>query len=275
MRNLGYDFRLLIVDAPLPLRTKWSGFHYMLQHATGQASWPHIISAYQIATQQLRAMDRAEELAHRLRAVEREQGTINRLLDRFLRQLAPTRTRAAIRRLEQEFLEEAAAIETEDTRPLRVRIAGEIWVVLEQSVTRDIERWLGGRSAPRVWVGREHSATQWLQTHVFTEREARRREQEVLAAAQPWLAHPVGGHGQFTIGQVALARQEGMDGVLHIFPFTCMPEIIAQNIIVRVADELDTPVLTYIVSEQTGEAGMETRLESFLDLLEERREQST
>ncbi len=54
-------------------------------------------------------------------------------------------------------------------------------------------------------------------------------------------------------------------------PIERMPEIIAQNIIVRLSEDLDIPVLTYIVSEQTGEAGMETRLESFVDLLDERR----
>ncbi len=97
------------------------------------------------------------------------------------------------------------------------------------------------------------------------------RERLVFEAARPWLSQYVGGHGQSTVGQVALAPREGIDGVLHIFPFTCMPEIIAQNIIVRLSEELDIPVLNYIVSEQTGEAGMETRLESFLDLLDERR----
>jgi len=271
LRNMGYDFHLCIADAPFPLSTKWEAFQRTIKDVTGGAPWPQIISAFRVAVRQLEAMDRAETTAHRLRAIERAQGTTNRVLDRALRRLAHARTLKAIRQWERDFADEIASIETEDTHPLRVRIAGEIWVVLEQTATRDVERWLGGQSAPRVWVEREHSATNWLQTHLFNTRAARRREQEVLTAAQPWLAHPVGGHGQHTIGSVALARREGIDGVLHIFPFTCMPEIIAQNIIVRVADELDTPVLTYIVSEQTGEAGMETRLESFLDLLEERR----
>ena len=271
LRNLGYECQVIVLDSPFPLRKKWQAFQRSLHQLTGGASWPRIIQAARIALRQLAAMDAAEETAHRLRAFERVQGTMNRVLDRFARRLAPTRTLAGIARLEREFQDEVAAIETEDTHPLRVRIAGEIWVVLEQSVTRDVERWLGGQADPRVWVEREHSATRWLHARVFPTREAVAREEAILAAARPWLAQQVGGHGQLTVGQAALARAEGMDGVLHIFPFTCMPEIIAQNILVRLAEELDIPVLTYIVSEQTGEAGMETRLESFLDLLEERR----
>jgi predicted nucleotide-binding protein (sugar kinase/HSP70/actin superfamily) len=62
-----------------------------------------------------------------------------------------------------------------------------------------------------------------------------------------------------------------MDGVIHLYPFTCMPEIVAQNILVQGTRALDIPLLTIIASEQTGEAGVETRIEAFLELLAERR----
>jgi predicted nucleotide-binding protein (sugar kinase/HSP70/actin superfamily) len=271
LRDMGYDFRLLVVDAPLPLREKWGKFHGTMQGISGGASWARILNGLSLAYHQLAAMDRADMLAHRLRAFEREQGTMNKVVGSYLARLGRTFDLATMRRLEGEFLAEVATIETEETAPLRVRIAGEIWVVLEQSVTRDVERWLGARNRPRVWVEREHSTSDWFRVNVLHLPGAVRRATAIARAAEPWLRHSVGGHGQSTVGQVALARREGMDGVIHIFPFTCMPEIIAQNIIVRMAEALDIPVLTYIVSEQTGEAGMETRLESFLDLLEERR----
>jgi len=271
LRNMGYDFEMIVVDAPTPIKEKWQPFRRMLKRLTGDASWPRILSALYTAYHHLAALDNAEVLAHRLRAFERTQGTTNRLLDRYLRQLAGVQELPDIKRLEHDFLQEAATIELEDTSPVRVRIAGEIWVVLEHSATRDVERWLGARSRPRVWVDRELSTTAWFQCHVLHAGRAVQRERLVFDAARPWLSQYVGGHGQLTVGQAALAPSEGMDGVLHIFPFTCMPEIIAQNIIVRLSEDLDIPVLNYIVSEQTGEAGMETRLESFLDLLDERR----
>ncbi|MHB9134302.1 MAG: acyl-CoA dehydratase activase-related protein [Armatimonadota bacterium] len=272
LRNMGYNFQLFTVNAPTPLRTHWKPFSRMLKGLTGQASWPRIMQAVYTAYQQLSALDRAEAAARRLRAFEREQGTADRLVDRFFTRMAKLRELPAMRALERDFMEEVAAVETEDTNPLRIRIAGEIWVVLEQAANMDVERWLGRRDRPRVWVEREHSASFWMDSHVLNRREAARRAAEIVTAARPWLTCKVGGDGEMTIGQVALAPREGMDGVLHIFPFTCMPEIIAQNIIVSMSEELDVPVLTYIVSEQTGEAGMETRLESFLDVMEERRD---
>lgn len=271
LRNLGYDFHMLIIESPFPLQEKWAPFRDMVKTLTGHAPWPKIIQGMVNTYHQLRAMDHVDATVRRLRAFECDRGAADRIGKRYLRQVPQTFGVGAIRRLMRQFDSESARVNTEDTHPLRVKIVGEIWVVLEQSATRDLEAWLGSREYPRVWVEREHSSSQWFDANVLHRKAAMGRHHEIVDAARPWLAHKVGGHGQHTVGELALARQQGFDGVLHVFPFTCMPEIIAQNIMVRMSEELDIPILTYIVSEQTGEAGMETRLESFLDLLEERR----
>ena len=84
----------------------------------------------------------------------------------------------------------------------------------------------------------------------------------------------VGGHGQESVGEAVRAGMCGMDGAVHLFPFTCMPEIIAQSILVKVSDDLDIPVLSMMISEQTGVAGLRTRLEAFCDFLAGRRHKS-
>lgn len=271
LRNMGYEFDLIIIDSPLPVKEKWTRFQEVMKRISAKASWPHIINELYTTYQHLAVMDRADAFTHKMRAFERTPGTIDAIVRRYLTRLTHIDGLATLRKLERDFLAEVQSIETEDTNPIRIRITGEIWVVLEQNATRDVERWLGSRSRPRVWIDRELSASNWFNVNVLRHPGARRRETDLINAAKPWLSNWVGGHGQITVGEVSLARKEGMEGIIHIFPFTCMPEIIAQNLLVRMAEEFDLPILTYIVSEQTGEAGMETRLESFLDLLEERR----
>ena len=58
-----------------------------------------------------------------------------------------------------------------------------------------------------------------------------------------------------------------MDGAIQVIPFTCMPEIVAEIISKKVSDDLNFPVLTLIYDEQTGEEGLVTRLDAFVDLL--------
>ncbi|MDO8687838.1 MAG: hypothetical protein Q7K41_04540, partial [Dehalococcoidales bacterium] len=50
---------------------------------------------------------------------------------------------------------------------------------------------------------------------------------------------------------------------------TCMPEIIAQNIMPKTKENI--PVLTILCDEQTTRTGMLTRLEAFVDLLASKR----
>ena len=57
-------------------------------------------------------------------------------------------------------------------------------------------------------------------------------------------------------------------------PFTCMPETIAKSILPQVSRDLGIPVLSLVIDEMTGRAGVATRLEAFTDLARFRRRAS-
>ncbi|MCF2140733.1 MAG: hypothetical protein K9W44_11820 [Candidatus Lokiarchaeota archaeon] len=56
-----------------------------------------------------------------------------------------------------------------------------------------------------------------------------------------------------------------------MYPFTCLPHIASKNILPQISHLYDIPVLSLVVDEQTGEAGFQTRLEAFVDLLARKR----
>ncbi|WP_205664597.1 acyl-CoA dehydratase activase-related protein [Ammonifex thiophilus] len=271
LRKLGYDFEMIIIDSPVPFATRWPKFREAIKRATGNASWWRVIRALYNGYHRIAAIDRAEKEVHRLRAFERDPGTADKLFKKFVREVERAPSSQMVRELLEDFLETARQIPVEDTDPVRVRIVGEIWVVLEQYVNLELERMLGRSTDPRVWVDREISVTNWFHQHIFPTKEALKRREEIKRAAEPYLGIEVGGHGHVSIGLTVLAKQEGIDGIIHLMPFTCMPEIVAQNILVRLSEKLDLPILTLIITDQTGEAGIETRVEAFLDVLKERK----
>jgi predicted nucleotide-binding protein (sugar kinase/HSP70/actin superfamily) len=59
---------------------------------------------------------------------------------------------------------------------------------------------------------------------------------------------------------------------VQLAPFACIPEIVAKSIIPSISRDLDIPVLTLFIDEQTGKAGVQTRLEAFVDLLQKKRD---
>ena len=85
--------------------------------------------------------------------------------------------------------------------------------------------------------------------------------------AKPYLMRDIGGDALECVSDVVFADKKGKDGIIHISPFTCMPEIMSQNIFPTMRGEHDIPILTLIMDEQTGKAGYITRLEAFVDLM--------
>jgi len=87
--------------------------------------------------------------------------------------------------------------------------------------------------------------------------------------ALPYLRRDVGAHGLESIAEKVCLSREGYDGVVHLAPFTCMPEAVAANIMPSTKE--DIPVLTILCDEEMAKTGFLTRLEAFVDLLKWRR----
>ena len=85
--------------------------------------------------------------------------------------------------------------------------------------------------------------------------------------AKPYLMRDIGGDALECVSDVVFADKKGKDGIIHISPFTCMPEIMSQNIFPTIRTEHEIPILPLIMDEQTGRAGYITRLEAFVDLM--------
>ena len=82
-----------------------------------------------------------------------------------------------------------------------------------------------------------------------------------------YLRHNVGAFSQDTIKSAIHYAEKGYDGLIHIYPFSCMPEITVRNILPKVSSDYNIPILYLPIDEQTGDAGFSTRVEAFVDLI--------
>jgi predicted nucleotide-binding protein (sugar kinase/HSP70/actin superfamily) len=85
--------------------------------------------------------------------------------------------------------------------------------------------------------------------------------------AEKYLKHNVAGYAKNTIKDAIECAEEHYDGLIHLYPFNCMPEVTARNILPKIAKDYNIPILYLPIDEQTGDAGFTTRLEAFVDLL--------
>ena len=70
------------------------------------------------------------------------------------------------------------------------------------------------------------------------------------------------------LGAVQLLRGR-VDGIVFVVTFPCGPDSLVTDLAVRLLD--DVPSMTLVVDEQVAEAGVRTRLESFVDIVRMRR----
>ena len=147
-------------------------------------------------------------------------------------------------------------------QPLIVGITGEIYVLLEPFSNLDVESELGKLG---VEVRRSLFLSEWTKFSFFLNPLGINEKARIHKAALPYLKRDIGGDGWESVGEKVL-HANGYDGLVHLVPFTCMPEIIAQNIMPSTKEKI--PVLTILCDEQITKTGMLTRLEAFVDLLE-------
>ena len=274
LKRAGYDFEMITIHSPLPLNKNFRPFAALVGRLLEDRPASKIISNAWLAYRKAVYLEAAEKLLYKLRAREKERGGADRAYRVFEAELAEATSLRAMQKSFQRFQEYCrTAPRVEGPPPLRVRLIGEIYAVLENFVNHDLARALGSLNEIRIEVETEITVLNWLRYNIFHTPGAHWRHRRIAAAAQPYLADLVGGHGQDSVGLTALAPRERIDGVIHLWPFTCMPEIIAQSILTRVVREEEIPILTVIVNEQTGEAGLQTRLESFAHILQERRDE--
>ena len=149
---------------------------------------------------------------------------------------------------------------------LHVDLTGEIFLVNDEFSNQYIERELG-----RMGVETRRSLTvgSFLKDAIipkaFQNKETHLQRAERMA--KPYLMRDIGGDALECVSDVVFADKKGKDGIIHISPFTCMPEIMSQNIFPTIRGDHDIPILPLIMDEQTGRAGYITRLEAFVDLM--------
>ncbi len=264
LRDAGYDFQMITIEPPTMGIRKFIG---PIKRTTGKST-RQVWRALQECFPKARAFDQLERRVLETRCYEQNIGDTSKAHKRAMAVLNEAKTR------EQVVEAEAAALRIIDDVPgdrdrpvLKVGIVGEFFILLEPFANFDIEEWMGNRG---VFVNRSVFLTDWIgpsNKNIISGVSDRRLGE----LAKPYVSRFIGGEGQQSVGHTVQYAHEGYDGVVHMFPFTCMPDTIAKAILPRVSRDYDIPVIHFTIDEQTGKAGIVTRLEAFLDLLAGRR----
>lgn len=267
LHDLGYKFRLVstgifekggILAAP-----------EFLRQFMPQFSWSQVIREIRLAIAKMTALDEMERQLQYLRPREVTRGTADKVWEEGMVRVDQARDREVLKGVLRDVLQKMGKVPVDPTRnPVKIATTGEYYAVLEPFYNLDVERILGQLG---VEVHRSLMLGDWVKLRLIWEALGLHKN-EVDEAARPYLRWNVGGEGLVTIGQTVLHGRRGFNGMVELLPFTCIPEITALNVLPRVSRDFNLPIISFILDEQSGQAGIKTRLEAFVDLLYRRRE---
>jgi predicted nucleotide-binding protein (sugar kinase/HSP70/actin superfamily) len=232
--------------------------------------WRDCFQGLRIGWWKAKAVDALERKVQWLRPREKIFGVADKIFDKAKIAIDGAQTRQAIRVAYQQAEMELAAVPVDPEKEIcRIALVGEIYTVLEPFVNLHVERHLGKMG---VEVNRSLYLSDWINEHLFNGLLIRKQNyKERRALAEPYLNHFVGGHGLETVADTVYYARQQFDGVIQLAPLTCMPEIVAESILPTVSSEMNIPTMTVFLDEQTGEAGLVTRLEAFVDMINRRK----
>ncbi len=258
----GYRFRMVVLEPP---STSWGSFYRGIRSLvpSSRVGLPGLARELSNVLAKVVVFDTLEKWALAMRGLEAEPGAVDAALEDARAMVSGAFSRKEIRRARADARERFGEVELRECgRHVTVGLVGEIFVVLEPFFNFGIEKFLGARGAvAERCVNIADTVYPGGINPVFGH-----SDRAVARSAAPFLSHEVGGDGLLSVGATALFARRGFDAVVHFLPFTCMPEVIAKGVLSRVSAELGIPVLSLSIDEQTGKAGVETRLEALLDL---------
>ena len=268
LKKLGYKFDMVVFDM---YQSKMKQTLQAFWHVTRCANPYRYYKGFSTGFNKAFAIDTAERLLFYTRPRELNKGESERCYKKWYKIISETTSIWGCKQLKKQIIKDFKNIPIDKNKIVpKVYLLGEFFVLLDPYTNKEIEKTLGDLG---VEVERQIFFSDWLE-HVlqpsFLYKKESHRERSVRFA-EKYMKRAIGGETIETIGDTVYAAQNGIDGVIHLMPFSCMPEIVSQNILTKVSREEDIPVMTLVLDEQTGKTGYQTRIEAFIDLVKRKK----
>lgn len=268
LSDLGYEANFIELNLYNGFRGMWD----FLVNLTGNKNPITIIRAIHIAVKKVFALDEIENFYSYHRAREIKIGDSEKAYKKALKLIDNANTTRELKKALKQGLSEISNVEIDKNKEvLHVDLTGEIFLVLDPFANQNVEKELGKMG---VQTRRSLTVSGFLKDAIIPKifRKGETHLERAFRMAKPYLMRDIGGDALECISDVMYASEKGVDGLIHVSPFTCMPEIMSQNIFPKMREDVNLPILSLIMDEQTGKAGYLTRLEAFVDLMRRKKQ---
>ena len=203
-------------------------------------------------------MDKIDKFIRENISYEVNRGVLIKIRTKFLKDIDNNFKILKVRKLYKININKMKSlIDKNKKQTLKIGIVGELFSLMEHSSSYNIEEFLLSKN---IEIRRYTDLTCLLITKRFQMRNLLKKSKSFAkffqgADATPNISHSID------------MANEGFDGIIHMKPMSCSPEINAVPILQKVSEEYDIPILFLTFDSQYAKGAIDTRIEAFLDML--------
>ncbi|MGE5675628.1 MAG: acyl-CoA dehydratase activase-related protein [Mycobacterium leprae] len=247
-----------------------------------------VLRIFAPAWAKMKALERIRAASLLIRAHEREPGSTAAAYRECLERMREAHTLRAIRTVRDEALARLAAVPRDQHAKPRVVAVGEIYASLTSYANRGLIEKLLAREGIEVvetvtvrgflkrsfWeMGRRYVAgrprlqrlRRWLEARHLHWLPGRPHH----LGGRPWLEWEIGGEGYPGVQLARRQVERGVDGIIHIYPFKCMPEAIARDAYKEMGDYYGVRYLGISFDKEQEIERLKTEVATFAAVLRE------
>jgi len=239
--------------------------------------------------EKLLAYEEIQNKALTVRAHEIVQGAVTEKLKYWVQQLDDVHTLQDIEMIKWRAIEDLDQTLQDTKQKPKVVVVGEIYVALTSFANRGAVDHLLGQHGIEAVEGMRLShfikgALKGLKYHYIQDQPLLKPLLNQLASvglyepnqwvrepfAKPFLEHEIGGDGQPTVAHARQhIEQDGVDGILHIYPFKCMPEGMAKDALDEMSQIYGVKSIHLSFDKEIEIERLRTEIGTFATLLEQ------
>ena len=195
---------------------------------------------------------------------EKNKNSFKKIKDDFIEKANKENNIIKLTRLYQKAKKELKKVKIDKPKDsLKVGIIGELYTSMEPFSNYELEKLLASFN---IEIKRFTNLSYLLWQKKLMEWYMKLR-------IRKYCKYTLGADGLDNVYRVRWLKKHKYDGIIHIKPTGCTPEIGAMPIIMNIAKDLNMPIIFLSFDEQTGVEGLNTRIEAFYDLLKIKKEE--
>lgn len=264
LEDMGYDFKYiqLFSAKKVDLISVYNNFKIFNPKITISKLAYNFLLAIKILT----ILDDFEDYIRDNFVYQIKSKDFNNIHKEFLKKLMYVKDIHSLNKLKKIYFNKIQNVELisddEKYKYIKIGIVGELFSSMEPFASLNIENKLAKMG---VKTKRYTTATYLLFKKGFA-------QNKLLSTSKDYISYQFGADGTESIAHTLELIKMGYDGIIHIKPFGCTPEINAMPILQKISIDKNIPIMYITFDSQMSEEGFKTRLEAFYDMIRMRKD---